>query len=463
MSNKDIFWNKIRERISTRMNPGNFELWIAPLQTSFIEDGEKKKLLIIAPNRYFLDWIQQHYINDIEDAGKLIDDGIQIQLVLPEIPAATPQKKETRKRRKEKADNKSESEHNSSPTENTGLIAKFTFNNYVMGPNNQFAHTVSQSVVQDPGGQYNPLYIYGGTGLGKTHLVHAIGLAIQAQDPTKKIRYMSSSELVNRVMQSFQQKDTTAVRRQLVNCDVLLLDDIQSIAGKKGVSAIFFDVFNDLYNAQKQIVLTSDVSPIEIENLEERIKSRFSAGLAAEIQPPELEMRFLILKKKIELQIEKQPDAPVRTMSEKTLLYLAENIVDNVRSLEGALLILNAKAAMTGTTIDIPFIDAELPSYIGTGQRRINADQILAFVAKTYRVSENELKSKTRQKSIAEPRQIVMFLCKELTDLSFPAIGKLLKRDHTTILHGYKKINQRVDKDPLFRSQIDTIRRDLQH
>ncbi len=340
------------------------------------------------------------------------------------------------------------------------LNEKFTFETFVVGSTNRFAQQASLAVADSPGKFYNPLYIYGGPGLGKTHLIHAIGNYILQEDPTKKVLYVTSEEFTNEVIDSMRNANVNAksmsnFRDKYRMVDVLLIDDIQFIIGKESTQEEFFHTFNTLYQAGKQIVLTSDKSPKEMETLEERIRTRFEMGLMADIGYPEYELRMAILRKKV--------DEDEVEISDEILNYIATNIKSNVRELEGALNKLIAYKRLENAEITMDIAVRELSSIISPDKpREITPQTIIEVVADHFKITIDQMVSSNRSSFIARPRQIAMYLCKTMTDCSLDVIGSFLGgRNHSTIIHGAAKIAEEYEKDPELKDQIDAIRKKL--
>lgn len=340
------------------------------------------------------------------------------------------------------------------------LNEKFTFETFVVGSTNRFAQQASLAVADSPGKSYNPLYIYGGPGLGKTHLIHAIGNYILQEDPTKKVLYVTSEEFTNEVIDSMRNANVNAnsmsnFRDKYRMVDVLLIDDIQFIIGKVQTQEEFFHTFNSLTQAGKQIVLTSDKSPKEMETLEERIRTRFEQGLMADIGYPEYELRMAILRKKV--------DEDSIDISDDILNYIATNIKSNVRELEGALNKLIAYRRLENTEITMDIAIRELSSIISPDKpREITPQTIIEVVADHFKISIDQMVSSNRSSFIARPRQIAMYLCKSMTDCSLDVIGSFLGgRNHSTIIHGAQKIADEYEKDPELKEQIDAIKKKL--
>ncbi|RPJ12851.1 MAG: chromosomal replication initiator protein DnaA, partial [Desulfobacteraceae bacterium] len=330
---------------------------------------------------------------------------------------------------------------------------KYTFDSFVIGSSNQLAHAASLAVAERPSKAYNPLYLYGGVGLGKTHLMHAIGNLIQSKTRSIRLTYMSSENFMNELVNAIRYDRTSPFRQKYRNIDVLLMDDIQFIAGKERTQEEFFHTFNALYDAQKQIVITSDCPPKEIPTLEERLHSRFEWGLIADIQPPDLETKLAILKKKADLELP--------NLSDEVAIFIAGGIRSNIRELEGALNRLSARASLDGLTvsdINIAYAKDVLKGFTATDTPNISSDKILRAVASFFSLKPAQLKAKNNSRPIAVPRQIAMYICKELTGQSLPQIGRDFGgKHHTTVLHSIRKIHSLKKKDPEISAAVTSI------
>lgn len=334
----------------------------------------------------------------------------------------------------------------------SNLNPRYTFDNFVVGNNNKFVHAASLAVSEAPAEAYNPLFIYGGVGLGKTHLMHSIAHFILDEDSEAKVLYVSSEKFTNELINSIRDDKNEEFRKKYRNIDVLLVDDIQFIAGKERTQEEFFHTFNALYEAKKQIIISSDRSPKEIETLEERLRSRFEWGLIADIQAPDFETRVAILRKKAELENIDLPD--------DVMQYVANNIKSNIRELEGAVnKILAYSRLLLPQEITRDMAEAALKDLISPEeQTQVTYQLILDIVSEHFNVSTADIISKKRPRDISFPRQIVMYLCRKLTDMSLPKIGEVIgKRDHTTILHGFEKINREVQNDLSLKNTIDIL------
>lgn len=343
----------------------------------------------------------------------------------------------------------------------TNLSSKLTFENFVTGSSNQFAYNAALAVAESPGEAYNPLYIYGGPGLGKTHLMHSIGNFILSKDPGKNILYVTSEQFVNEVIdsiRSFNNSDSMSkLREKYRSVDVLMIDDIQFMIGKESTQSEFFYTFNTLYSLQKQIILSSDRPPKEMEILEERIKSRFEMGLMTDVGIPDYETRMAILLKKMENEH--------INIKDEVLAYIAENVKSNVRELEGALIKIKALTKLEKNKEEVTLEEAkkELSSIIYPNkEKEITPQMIIEMVSSHYNISIDQMCSSKRTREISEPRQIAMFLCKEMTEYAFQAIGQLLGgKDHSTVMHGVKKIGDMYKDDENFHREIDDIKKKI--
>ena len=333
----------------------------------------------------------------------------------------------------------------------TGLSARYTFDSFVVGPSNQFAHAAALAVAEAPSRSYNPLFLYGGVGLGKTHLMHAIGQYLLQHLPDIKLTYISSERFMNEMINSVRYDRILDFRARYRSIDVLLVDDIQFLAGKEGTQTEFFHTFNSLYDAQKQIVISSDCPPHQIPSLEERLRSRFEWGLTADIQPPDLETKMAILKRKAEAEAIPLPD--------DVALYIAGGIKSNVRELEGSLIRLIAYASLTGSPISLTLAEEVLRDIIDHNDRVVTIEMIQKLVAGHYNLKVADLKSRNNSKAVTLPRQIAMYLSKSLTGTSLPEIGRSFGgKHHSTVIHSIRKIEERCKRDRAFHTQINSFR-----
>ncbi len=333
----------------------------------------------------------------------------------------------------------------------TFLNPRYTFDTFVVGGNNEFARAAALAVAENPGEIYNPLFIYGGVGLGKTHLMHSIAHFVLKQNPDTKVLYVTSEKFTNELIDSIQKKTTAQFREKYRSIDILLIDDIQFIIGKESTQEEFFHTFNTLHESKKQIIISSDRPPKEMLTLEDRLRSRFEHGLMADIQPPDYETRMAILKKKEELDGYK--------INEDVLKYIASNIKSNIRELEGALTKIVAFSRLKKRELNLLLAEEALKDIISPNEKKIiTADLIVDVVAEHYNITPAEIYSKDKSRNISYPRQIVMYLCRKLTDMSVTDIGKALgNRDHSTVLHGYDKVSTDINNDSTIHNTIDVL------
>jgi chromosomal replication initiator protein len=425
-------WLRARELIKKELdNDQIFNIWFGPI--GFASSSEDS-VVLEAQNKLFQEMLLDRYAKLINSSvAKACGKEMRVEFVLKEpsdMPkpqlapdAHKPPVKPFWPFSRDKQDQAKE----------IGLIPKYTFESFVVGPSNRFAHAASTAVCDSPAKAYNPLFIYGGVGLGKTHLMHAIGHGILQKTPKTKVLYISSEDFTNQLISSIQNRNTVKFREKYRNVDILLIDDIHFIAGKESTQEEFFHTFNTLYDAHKQIVVSSDKPPKEIQALEERLVSRFEWGLVTDIQPPDFETRMAILKKKSERDSIILPD--------DVYYFLAEKIKSNVRELEGALIRVVAYARLMGKDITIDIVKDVLKDMIREGEKKITIDLIQKRVCEYFDIKLSDMKIKRRSRGIAYPRQIAMYLARRLTDYSLPEIGEYFGgRDHTTVLHAYDKI-----------------------
>jgi chromosomal replication initiator protein len=331
-----------------------------------------------------------------------------------------------------------------------GLNPRYTFDTFIVGSSNQFAHAACRAVAEAPSRSYNPLFIYGGVGLGKTHLMHAVGQYVLQHDRNLKLTYISSERFMNEMINAVRYDRVIDFRERYRTVDVLLVDDIQFLAGKEGTQTEFFHTFNALYDSQKQIVISSDCPPHEIPSLEERLRSRFEWGLIADIGSPDLETKIAILKKKAEAETVPLPD--------NVAIYIASKIKSNIRELEGSLIRLIAYASLTGQELSLPLAQEVLRNIIDHDEKAVTIEVIQKHVADYYNLKLGELKSRNNSKSVAKPRQIAMYLCKSLTHASLPEIGRSFGgKHHSTVIHSIRKVEEFRKKDGDFNTLISSF------
>jgi chromosomal replication initiator protein len=436
-------WAKTLADIKDQIGAQNFETWIAPIR--FVSRN-KNDLVLDVPNKFFRDWLTEHYANKLErilSSAAKHDVKISFQ-VNERLAKLTTSEKVVRKDDKER----------DKPQRPSNLVAKYTFENFVIGASNQFAHAACVAVANQPGDNYNPLFIYGGVGLGKTHLVNAIGHQAAAHRPGLKVAYLSSESFMNELIASLRRDKMDEFKRKFRNVDILILDDVQFIAGKERTQEEFFHTFNSLYESHKQIVITSDKFPKEIPGIEDRLRNRFEWGLIADIQPPDMETRVAILQKKAEVERVQLPH--------DVAIFLASNIDSNVRELEGSLTRLGAFASLTKAAITIDLAKDVLRNTLNGAKREVTVENIQKTICDYFNIKLGDLKAKRRTQNIALPRQVAMYLCRKYTEASFPGIGdKFGGRDHSTVIHASKTIERRIKEDPHMQSTIEKLERNL--
>ena len=432
-------WNRCIRDLQAEIPEQQFNTWIRPLQA--VEDGGVLRLL--APNRFVVDWLQEHYIERIVE---IVDGSDATAEVIVEVgsrraaPAVTPSRSPTPR--------VSATRQASPASLESRLSPGFTFDTFVEGKSNQLAKAAASQVGENPGKSYNPLFIYGGVGLGKTHLMHAIGNAMLARNPAAKVAYVHSERFVGDMVRGLQHNTISEFKRSYRSLDALLIDDIQFFAGKERSQEEFFHTFNALLEGQRQIILTCDRYPKEVHGLEERLKSRFGWGLTVAIEPPELETSVAILMSKAQAEGVELPD--------EVAFFIAKRIRSNVRELEGALRRVIANSRFTERAINLDFAKEALRDLLAVQARLVSIENIQKTVAEYFKIRVADLLSKRRSRSIARPRQVAMALAKELTNHSLPEIGDAFGgRDHTTVLHGCRRIeslrntDKRIDDDYL--------------
>jgi chromosomal replication initiator protein len=431
-------WDHVLARIETKVNRHSFYTWFKP--TSFVTDLDGT-IRVRVPNVLFRDWLTKHYAAVIDEAlGELQRPGAPVAFVtedaaIPIAPQVPPEP---------------EPEEEPASGDLGTLSVRYSFDTFIVGPSNQFAHAACRAVAEAPSRSYNPLFIYGGVGLGKTHLMHAIGHYVVTHLKSLKLTYISSERFMNEMINALRYDRILDFRERYRSVDVLLVDDVQFLAGKEGTQTEFFHTFNALYDSQKQIVISSDCPPHEIPQLEERLRSRFEWGLIADIQSPDLETKTAILKRKAETE-----GVP---LADNVAIYIAGKIKSNIRELEGSLIRLIAFASLTGREITLPLAQEVLRNVLQNDDRAVTIEIVQKAVADRYSLKVSELKSKNNSKSVAMPRQIAMYLCKALTNASLPEIGKSFGgKHHSTVIHSIRKVEAMRKKDGDFNSFINTL------
>ena len=430
------FWQHCLDEFEKELPAQQFITWIKPL---LVEQDGDNTLSVIAPNRFVLQWVKDKFISRIQELGKnYFTQAIVIQLILEEKKTTSAEEKlpvnSVISKLKQNLSTQKVSE--ASPTKNASrLNPEFTFDSFVTGKANELARAAAKQVSERPATAYNPLFIYGGVGLGKTHLAHAIGNYFRTNNPTGKVRYIHAEQYVSDVVRAYQHKAFDDFKRYYHTLDILLIDDIQFFSGKNRTQEEFFYAFNALIESHKQVVITCDTYPKEISGMENRLISRFGWGLTVAVEPPELEMRVAIIMKKAEVES--------IILSEDVAFFLAQHIQSNVRELEGGLKRVLAYSRFTGLELSLDLCRDALKDLLSVQNRQISIENIQKTVADYYKIKVSEMYSKKRTRNLARPRQVAMSLAKELTQLSLPDIGDAFGgRDHTTVLHACRKIKE---------------------
>ena len=434
-------WDQVLGRIEAKVGRHSFHTWFKP--TSLLAD-DGLRLSVRVPNLLFTEWLPKHYSVVLTEALKDVGRADAELIFVPEeakpasggpavaLPALRAQ------------------EEPQPATSAVGLNPRYTFETFIVGPSNQFAHAACRAVAEAPSRSYNPLFIYGGVGLGKTHLMHAIGHYVLQHHQPLKLTYISSERFMNEMINAVRYDRILDFRERYRSVDVLLVDDIQFVSGKEGTQTEFFHTFNALHDAQKQIVISSDRPPHEIPALEERLRSRFEWGLIADIQPPDIETKVAILKKKAETEGVPLPDG--------VAMYMASRIKSNIRELEGSLIRLIAYASLQGRPLSLELAREVLRNVIDHDDRAVTIEQIQKFVADYYQIKTVDLKSRNNSKSVAMPRQVAMYLSKSLTRASLPEIGRSFGgKHHSTVIHSIRKVEDMRKHDHHFNSVIHNL------
>jgi chromosomal replication initiator protein len=436
MEEKTNPWLQILSEVQQKIDQNSFETWFEP--AAYIGQ-ERDDLYIKVPNAYFKDWLSFHYSAMINEASKKLFGKIcEIKYIFDEASINFMRKSPEERRTKH------------GMLLNPNLNPNYTFENFVVGSCNQFAHAACTAVAKNPARSYNPLYVYGGSGLGKTHLMNAIGHQCLRTDPRLKIIYTTTERFMNEVVNHLQYGKILEFREKYRSIDLLLMDDIQTLVGKDRTKEEFFHTFNHLYDNQKQIVISSDCPPKEISGLEERFRSRFEWGLIADLKPPDIETRIAILRKKADLEGVELP--------ETVALFIADKAVSNIRELEGYLRRVVAFASLKGEKIELDLAKESLKDLVDAAARIVTVEKIQKLVCHKYKIKLTQLKSKNNSPTVAFPRQIAMYLAKELTDTSLPEIGKKFGgKHHTTVLHSVRKIEKMREGQPEFDKEINSL------
>ena len=430
-------WTSIVKNLEGKLDSKELKTWFAPTrQISLHQAGGSTPVLTIGvPNRVFADWIERRHADLLAReaaAAGLPDLTIRFEAEPLELSRESPPA--------------------AVPPASLGYVLnpRYTFDTFVVGSSNQFAHAAARAVAETPSRSYNPLFLYGGVGLGKTHLMHAIAHEVRKRSSGMRVLYLSAERFLNELINALRFERMLEFKRRYRELDVLLMDDVQFIAGKDSTQEEFFHTFNALHDAQKQIVVTSDALPKEIPTLEERLRSRFEWGLIADIQPPDLEMKVAIIRKKAATEKVEVPN--------DVALFIAGTVKSNIRELEGRLNRVLAFSSLTGKPLSVELAKETLKDIVGTEETRAVPSEILKAVATHYGLRVSDMKARSNAKPIAFPRQVAMYLCRKLTGMSFPEIGRLFNdKHHSTVMHSVEKIERLVDDDPNFRKVIESF------
>jgi len=428
-------WSSILKQIEGKLDPKELKTWFGPTRQVQLDDDDGAPVLTISvPSRVFADWIQSRHGDLLaSEAAAAGYPGLQIRF---EASTAEP------------AALQAPSAAAPAPVERRVANPRFTFDTFVVGSSNQFAHAAARAVAESPSRSYNPLFLYGGVGLGKTHLMHAIAQEILRRNAEARVLYLSAERFLNDLINALRFERMHEFKRRYRELDVLLMDDVQFIAGKDSTQEEFFHTFNALHDAQKQIVVTSDALPKEIPTLEERLRSRFEWGLIADIQPPDLEMKVAIIRKKAAAEKTEVPN--------DVAMFIAGTVKSNVRELEGRLNRVLAFSSLTGKPLSVELARETLRDIVGTEEHRAVPSEILKAVASHYGLRVSDMKAKSNAKPIAFPRQVAMYLCRKLTNLSYPEIGRLFNdKHHSTVMHSVEKIERMLEDDSDFRRVVE--------
>ncbi len=432
-------WDAILKNLEGKIDGKELKTWFSPTrQVAFEESAGSPRLKVEVPNRVFVDWIEARHGEALEKAAT--EAGYPALAIRFEPPVAVAMPR---------PDPRESAAALPAPA-SRGIVLnpRFTFDAFVVGSSNQFAHAAARAVAETPSRSYNPLFLYGGVGLGKTHLMHAIAHEVLRRSPDTKVLYLSAERFLNELINALRFEKMHEFKRRYRELDVLLMDDIQFIAGKDSTQEEFFHTFNALHDAQKQIVVTSDALPKEIPTLEERLRSRFEWGLIADIQPPDLEMKVAIIRKK--------GSAEKMEIPNDVALFIAGTVKSNIRELEGRLNRVVAFSSLTGKPLTVELARETLKDIVGAEENRAVPSEIIKGVAAHYGLRVSDMKAKSNAKPIAFPRQVAMYLCRKLTRLSYPEIGRLFNdKHHSTVMHSVEKIERLIEDDANFRKVVD--------
>ena len=443
----------VETRLRKTLGDDNYDTWLKSLSVGGFKDGV---LTLFLPTTFFCGYIARNFAGDITQAWRAENPSVTAiestvgspAFVAPAEPAEKTPSAESSAPAAERISVESEKDVLSA-----ALDPRYTFDNFVVGESNQFAYAAAHSVAEGGDVQYNPLYMYSSAGLGKTHLMHSIAWHIREHDPSRRVAYLSAEKFMYLFVRALRSKDTLSFKEELRNVDVLMIDDVQFLIGKESTQDEFFHTFNALVGARKQLVLSADKPPVNLDGLEERLKTRLGSGLVVDIHPTSFELRLGILESKAQnLGVRVPPDV---------ISFLAEKITSSVRELEGALLRVAAHVQLMGGEVTLERTCDILRDVLSVADRRVSIEDVQRKVAERYNIRVSEMTSKRRERSVARPRQIAMYLAKNLTTKSLPDIGRAFDRDHTTVIHAVKTIEEMCLKDAAFKAEVDSLRRVL--
>ncbi|MBI4085744.1 MAG: chromosomal replication initiator protein DnaA [Candidatus Liptonbacteria bacterium] len=444
--NLDTLWHSILSEMETQLSRANFATW---LKNSRLADEKEGTLFVVLPNNFAKEWVENKYQKNLLGAARNFDDSVKKLEFLVSGQKLDLAPRKVSATDFNKFENKINLEFQTDPE--TNLNPRYTLNSFVVGSSNELAFSAASAIVQNVGSKYNPFFVYGGVGLGKTHLIQAIGNEIKAHYRGKiKSKYVSSEKFTSDVVWAIRNRRMEDIKKKYRDVDVLIIDDIQFIGGKEKTEEEFFHTFNTLYENNKQIIISSDRPPQSIPTLEERLRSRFEGGLIADIVYPEYEMRTAIIKGKLQESNRELGDAAID--------LIARKVKKNVRELEGILNKILFHQEMRGAPVTEKVVEEIIEKAAQNFTRRVNDSQIIKSVAEFYNVSVGDLEGHVRKKEIVEPRQIAMYLLRDMLDMSYPYIGEKLGKDHTTAIHAVKKIDQEIERNSLLNQKIISIK-----
>lgn len=454
----DPAWCEMQQLLRNRLGETAYRRWLEPVKAEVKTNDSGLVLVMAIPTRFMRDWIEAHYGDVIRMLWQQISGTNEVELTVssPLIKAAKEVKVASKPAPKEVKDPFSKMPPVQAFQDEAVLDARFTFDNFVVGKTNELAYAAARRVAETDQPVFNPLFLYGGSGLGKTHLMHSIAWQIRKNFPNRRVIYMSAEKFMYQFVRALRYKDTVSFKDQFRSVDVLMIDDVQFIGGKDTTQEEFFHTFNALVDGNRQVIVSADKSPQDLDRVEERLRSRLGWGLVTDLHPANYELRLGILHAKAEKLGCKLPD--------KVIEFLAHKITSNVRELEGALNRIVAHSQLVGRIISLEMTQEVLADVLRSTQRRITIDEIQKKVAEHFNIRVSDMHSARRARVVARPRQVAMYLCKQLTPRSLPEIGrKFGGRDHTTVIHAVRKIEELSEYDPSFREDVDLLRRLLQN